>query len=242
MNQTFKILAIGNSFSEDAIAYLWDIASLNHVQFTLGNLFIGGCDLETHWKNAITPNMEYTYYKNMTGQFIGTPSSLIKGLMDESWDIITLQQASHKSGLKNTYEPYLSHLINFIKKHQPKAKIYWHKTWAYQKDSNHPNFVDYHRDQIFMHESIEKVVQNTVIKHKGIDGIIDTGSIIQAFRGTSFGDTLTRDGFHLSLDLGRYIAGLTWFFKVNPVPIEKVNHLSWISETNIKVIESVFDK
>ena len=46
-----KILAIGNSFSEDAARYLHQTAKAAGVDTKVVNLFIGGCPLERHWKN-----------------------------------------------------------------------------------------------------------------------------------------------------------------------------------------------
>ena len=46
-----KILAIGNSFSEDATTYLHQIGEAAGVKNQIVNLYIGGCPLETHWEN-----------------------------------------------------------------------------------------------------------------------------------------------------------------------------------------------
>jgi len=48
-----KVLAIGNSFSEDAIEnYLYDLAKTSNKKMVIGNLYIGGASLELHVKNA----------------------------------------------------------------------------------------------------------------------------------------------------------------------------------------------
>ena len=46
-----KILAIGNSFSQDATRYLHQIAKADNYDLTVVNLYIGGCSMETHWNN-----------------------------------------------------------------------------------------------------------------------------------------------------------------------------------------------
>ncbi len=43
-----NILAIGNSFSQDATRYLYDIALSDNVNIKVVNLYIGGCSLELH--------------------------------------------------------------------------------------------------------------------------------------------------------------------------------------------------
>jgi len=50
--ETIKILAIGNSFSDDAVEYLDELAIADSVPLIVGNLYIGGCSLQRHWKNA----------------------------------------------------------------------------------------------------------------------------------------------------------------------------------------------
>ena len=48
-----KILAIGNSFSEDATSYLEDIATCGGEDCKVVNLYIGGCSLERHYNNIV---------------------------------------------------------------------------------------------------------------------------------------------------------------------------------------------
>ena len=59
------ILAIGNSFSVDAMQWLYNIAENCGVQeVVLGNFYIGSCGLSTHWNCANNNNPSYIYYKN----------------------------------------------------------------------------------------------------------------------------------------------------------------------------------
>ena len=45
-----NVLAIGNSFSEDATRYLHQIAKAQGTPLTVVNLVIGGCSLERHYR------------------------------------------------------------------------------------------------------------------------------------------------------------------------------------------------
>ena len=45
----------------------------------------------------------------------------------------------------------------------------------------------------------------------GIRRFIPTGAAVQNARETALGDDLTRDGYHLSYGVGRYIAAATWY-------------------------------
>ena len=211
MRKSVKILAIGNSFSIDAMEYLWHILRAGGVEeITLGDLFIGGCPLSLHAQNIREDAHTYIYLKNTDGVWHETPNtSLADGLLDEDWDIVTLQQASHDSGLPETYAPQ-DEILAYIQAHLPRARIFWHMTWAYQKDSTHPAFSRYSRDQYIMYRAITDAVKSEVLTRGAYAGVIPAGTVIQNLRATALGDTLTRDGFHLSLDIGRYAAALTW--------------------------------
>ena len=106
MSKSIKILAIGNSFADNAMAYLYPIlAALGYDDIVLGNLFIGGCSLATHTYNALNNLPAYTYRKNTTGKFDNVDNvSISTALADEDWQYVTMQQASGASGLIYTYD------------------------------------------------------------------------------------------------------------------------------------------
>ena len=62
--KTIKVLAIGNSFSEDAIEQnLYELGKAAGDEFIIGNLYIGGCPLKKHWYNAENDKGAYRYRK-----------------------------------------------------------------------------------------------------------------------------------------------------------------------------------
>lgn len=224
--KSLKVLAIGNSFSQDSMEYLWHIAkNAGYQDIRLGNLIVPGCNLERHWKNANFAVSEYIYAKNTDGVWKETADKKIKdGLLDEEWDIITLQQESGKSGLPGTYQPYLNNMINFIREHNQTCKIMWNMTWAYPNGSDHPHFEYYNNDQYTMYKAIVNAVREVILPNDKIAGVIPTGTAIQNMRTSVIGDNLNRDGFHLSLDYGRYIASLMWFKALTNESIDKITY------------------
>ena len=208
-----KILAIGNSFSMDSMEYLHQmIKDFTDEKVVLGNLYIAGCSLEKHWQNAESNSAGYSYYKNTDGVWVQNPNvSILEAVLQEDWDIITLQQNSGKSGVASEYEPFLSNLIDYVLQNatNPGVKLAWHMTWAYQSDSTHHDFVRYNNDQMVMFHEIKDTLRSAVLRLNKFAFMIPAGVAIQNARKT-FGDTLTRDGYHLSIPLGRYIAGLSW--------------------------------
>lgn len=210
--EQLKILAIGNSFSVDGMEYLWDIANAGGVkEVVLGNLYIGGCSLETHAKHIAAGNAAYTYYKNTNGTWVSTASTSVQtAIADEEWDIITVQQASQYSGMASTYSS-LSSILDFLATAAPNADVYFHMTWAYQANSTHSGFANYDKDQMTMYNAILGAVDEVIKPEEAILGIIPSGTAIQNLRTSYIGDTVTRDGYHLSHSHGRYTAALTWY-------------------------------
>ena len=216
VRRSIKILAIGNSFSVDAMKnHLYDVLkSADYDQVILGNLYIGGCSLDTHWNNLNGNLSAYQYQKNDdNGEWVYTEgATALSALQDETWDIITVQQASPDSGRGNTYGN-LQNIVNWVNanKTNSNAKIYWHMTWAYQQNSDHEGFANYGNDQMTMYNAIVDAVQSKVLTVNGINGIIPSGTAIQNLRTSGLGDTLTADGYHLKDTYGDYTAALTWF-------------------------------
>ena len=243
-NRTLKILAIGNSFSDDALWLLPKILkSLGVENFRVSNLYIGGCSLETHKEN-IDGNKPAYWFRTNTGDDweMVENSTLLDGLLADDWDFITMQQASHFSGLEDTYYP-IPDIIATVKKYKPNAKLGWHVTWAYPQHSTHEAFAKYNSNQTTMYNAIIDAVKKHVVTNANFEYIISNGTAIQNARSSFLGDTLNRDGFHLSYDIGRYIAALNVAFNITGYPIETVTYAPVNADEKIKAVakESVIN-
>jgi len=208
-----KILAIGNSFSEDSTTYLYRMAESSGIEIKVVNLFIGGCSLERHWNNVCEDKADYDYQLNgkSTGKLVGIKEILV----EDDWDIVTMQQCSGYSGILDSYYPYIINLSNYIKLNAPNAKQLIHQTWAYEIDSVHDHFSFYHNDQEEMYQALINCY-DIVSKELSLD-IIPFGEVIQKLRTISpfeyyiGGKSLCRDGFHMDYIYGRYALAATWF-------------------------------
>ncbi len=240
--KTIKILAIGNSFSVDAMEHLWNIFTYaGFEKVLLGNLYIGGCSLDTHYANMQSNAPEYIYYYNNSGTWQeAAGADVISTLGMEDWDIITIQQASADSGKPETYGN-LQGILDMIQENKTNAdaKIYWHMTWAYQADSDHGGFAYYDNDQLKMYNAITATVGSKVEVLEDIAGIIPSGTAIQNLRTSEVGDTLTRDGYHLSLGTGRYTAALTWFAYLTGLSPDMVDFVPSQGQMEIKIYKDV---
>lgn len=211
--EPLKVLAIGNSFSQDAVEqYLHNLAAADGKEIIIGNMYIGGCSLETHYNNMVNNAANYAYRKiGLDGVKRETGSKTIESaLADEQWDYVSLQQVSGLSGDYSTYNPYLPELISYVKTKLPSAKIILHQTWAYAQNSTHSEFARYGKDQMNMYNCIIEATTQAY-NDNSMDLLIPCGTAVQNARTTFIGDYMNRDGYHLNVVYGRYTAACTWY-------------------------------
>lgn len=232
-----KVLGIGNSFSEDALEQnLSEIARAQGVPMIIANMYIGGCSIDRHVNNIKQDKADYRYTKfDADGKkTIRQNVSLESIINEEEWDYISVQQVSGQSGFYESYTR-LPELIAWIKAKVPGAKIMLHQTWAYAVNSSHADFPKYDSSQQKMHDNITATVQLAVAGND-IDGIIPTGPAIQYLRQLTGDYDLTRDGYHLSLGMGRYTAACTWFAILTHQNVKKLKYRPDGSDPRTKAI------
>ena len=207
-----KILAIGNSFSEDASRYLHQVAKADGMDMKVVNLYIGGCPLSVHYANILEDKNSYALQFN--GEPTGYYVSIKEALLSESWngwDVITVQQVSNKAPYYETYQPYLNNLAEYIHKYAPKAKIYIHQTWSYEKDSKRLcEELGYEKPEDMLGDI--KKAYAAAAKDIDAEGIIPCGEVFGELAKEGF--KIHRDTFHASLGIGRYALALTWYKKL----------------------------
>lgn len=209
-----KILAIGNSFSEDALeAHFWGIANAAGKQVVIGNMYIGNANLATHAANAASDSNSYSYRKiGLDGTRTVTSNySISQAMADEDWDFVSFQQASYESGLYSTFVNTLPDLYLSVNSHNASScsKIVLHETWAYAQNSTHSGFANYNNDQMTMYNGIIDAYNQAELLIP-TEMVIPVATAIQNARTSFLEDSFTRDGYHLN-DLGQYLASCMWF-------------------------------
>lgn len=236
-----KILAIGNSFSEDAIEnHLHELAAASDKKTVIGNLYIGGAPLSLHVENVRNNNAHYSYRKIAVDGTKTTTSnvSIAQALADEDWDYISFQQASPLSGKYETIVASLPELITYVRTQVGSSpRFVYHQTWAYQQNSQHEGFKNYSRDQIAMYKAIAETSKK-VSKLGFFELLVPAGTAIQNARTSSMGDTYTRDGYHLQLDYGRFTAACTWFEKIFGEDVRKNSY----KPNNVTDVQAIIAK
>lgn len=216
---TLRILAIGNSFSDDGTEYLPALLeNLNVENVEVARLYVGGCTLEQHVNFYDNSEAAYKFYHSKAGEnkWVENPEKVTMqyALAMGEWDIITMQQASGFSGMYDSYTPYLGRLIEAVKKAQPQAELVWHMTWSYSSDSNHKHYKHYNNDQQQMNSAIDNCLHTLLAEFDEIERIIPSGTAVKSLRKSAINNypkDLTRDGFHMGHGAGRYALACTWY-------------------------------
>ena len=223
-----KILAIGNSFSVDTMEYAYEVAkSLGIEKVVLGNLFIGGCVIDTHYDNIVNDKVKYKYYYTENGVWNNPENydyKISTAIKSDNWDFISVQQGSSESGLTDKYSN-LSALVTKIKELAGEdTEVVFNMTWAYQQNSTHSAFVNYSNDQMTMYNGIVDAMKKCVVTNDDISILVPNGTAIQNARTSTIGDNLTRDGYHLNKEYGRYIAAVTFVCALTGLSPEKLEY------------------
>ena len=211
--KSISILAVGNSFSVDAMTnHLYGmLEGAGYDDIHLGILYVGGCSIDMHYGYFKNNSASYEYMENTNGKWVNTkeykPST---AFALRTWDYVIVQQVSGYSGIPSSYGN-LDALMDLIKSQSRTAKVYWQMTWAYQGNSSHSDFGKYGKDQMTMYNAIVSTVKEKIVGNPDFNGVIPSGTAVQNARTSTLGDNLTADGYHLENAYGDYIAALTWY-------------------------------
>lgn len=214
MSKDWKILCIGNSFSQDTTRHLVEIAHRAGIEkIKVGNLYIGGCSIKLHYSNAINDAPAYDFSINDGSGWKVTPNTKIgDALKSETWDWVAIQhgtQADGSSHLELECYSCLPALLEYIKE-RTKAKTAFNMTWVYEPDFVHKDLAACNNDPILMYQKVAELTKNHIEPLENLDLVSPTGTAIQNCRTNPKMPILTRDKFHLSENFACYIAGLVF--------------------------------
>ena len=203
-----KILCIGNSFGDDSQRYLWGVARADGKDIKCVNLYIGGCSLYRHYRNMLSEEAVYAF--NINGHKTDLMVTMKHALLMDEWDVVYIQQNSPGSGEPETYQPFANELAAYIRKLCPKAKLFVHQTWTFERETPRfkltsftepePHFEAIRRNYWQMFDDIRA------------DGMIPNGEAMYTLwqRKAQYGlEKVHRDGFHADFGVGRYLLALT---------------------------------
>lgn len=234
-----NILSIGNSFAQDTMELLPHIAADLGQESVFAYLYIGGCPIGYHYINALDDVPVYRYHDHTGGQWeIRERVSVSQAISSRHWDWINIQHGS-KDGRCYTDPVYYRHLEELVaivrRLAGPDTKISFNMAWVPDPEKEHHEMVLFHQnDQKKMYDALVVLTRGLVASTPGIDRISPTGMAIQIAREAGLPE-LTRDHFHVSYGLGRYIAALTFLHALTGADIQKVQ---WAPEDVTEEIRS----
>ncbi len=229
-----RVLAIGNDSSRDSMFYLDKLAALTGYRIQASYLYKQDANLRDHALAMALDDYAYGFYVTdlTTGELVqaSAATTVANALDSAQWDVVILQQGT-TVGWPTTYNADLEYLIDYIRDVEPDADLYWNMTWANEADCDteyayfgmayngelgYAETAGYNGDQKAMYNAIVNCIDKYIpVGEGGFDGRILTGTAIQNLRDT-YGDTLTRDGYHLSLQGGRLTAAMTMLKELIP--------------------------
>ena len=278
----FKILLIGNSFSQDASScgfgmtesQLYNMLQAmlgDDVKVTLGLLYSGGKGV--HWYATQTeqgtkaPSF-YTITPEKTVWTSRGGTSTETALTWTDWDVVTLQPydvnfTKEQEGVPEKYkaetdekfyplETATEYMLDFIGIHAPQADVYCYMHWARSSAtvaSLNASLSTYQKFAAFYPKCLDYLGTETGNQYASI---IPVGLSIQNARTTYLSKLyynvgaavdlqndpqigLQRDGGHVTFNVGRYIAGLTFAEMLIPQEMRAEGYVL----PGIRVTESV---
>ena len=228
---SLKLLFVGNSFAVDTMEYAAQIArSLGVARVKLGVLYVSGCSIEMHHTHAVQDLAVYTYYQNVGEGWQETPEYKISdAVKSEAWDWIAIQHGTRGKSRYTSIECYekLGALADYLKALAPAhTKIAFNLTWMGEHTRQHHEIISYRGDVVQMRRRLEEVTREVMQQNPQINLLVPTGTAIENARTSKVG-LLTRDCFHLSVDKGRFIAGLAFISTVTGLDAAEI---SWRPE------------
>lgn len=263
----FKVLLIGNSYSEDAsdwtangaVSHSYEVyKSLlgDDVDLTIGLMASGGKVLAWHATNAYNNAEKYTLrLTDADGKWtsVGTVKTIKDALAYDDWDVVSLQPygketttgtagnnqgdyafVADKFGTLNKSIPYF---LDLTESYVPHAQVYYYMHLSEHGTSNYKDGLEATNSTYEQRTKTAQAVKDytgTTYTSKKLTDVIPVGTAIQNVRTTylttlSNKDTsvsvdltndpvfgLQRDSGHLTYNVGRYIAALTFAEKIIP--------------------------
>ena len=200
---TLRVLAIGNSFTENATHYLSaivDSAGIDRKKLGVYSITYAGARF-SHWTETLHKDGMVE-----AARVAGVVSMRARGTLSEvvsqPWDVIVIQQASdvsYKWKTFSTLEEYIPMILSLC----PNKNV----CLAYQMPWSHT------LDEMPYVMTWNINCTQRLAETYGIDVVIPVGTAIQLARETRLNDSmyLTEDNWHLNAGMGQFIASCCWY-------------------------------
>ena len=222
-----RILILGHSFGADCTQRLPELALEAGMDDVYVARFVkANCSLEEHW-NFYQSDSTCFFFDCPSGQttFKKKPCS-IREAMQQEWDYVIFQNSLENEGRYETTQPYLDRFIEEFKVQAQEnghkvPQFGWNLFWPISKLlEDGSNSQATYRLSFYGNSSkkawkaYRKCARNVLAKTE-ISFVIPVGAAIMAARSSKYNTPeqkeFTRDGYHMSYSVGRYIAASAWY-------------------------------
>ena len=159
-----------------------------------------------HYSKMLSEEKIYMYEFNgvSTGIYVSMKSALTLAV----YDVITIQQVSMKSGDYDTFVPYLSEIVKYILRYQPKAQVLLHEGWSYKDGTDILVKEAGYASSEEMFFDIESSYERALSENDDICGIIRSARAVEKAKEMGMTEIYS-DSLHLNKN-GKYLLALTW--------------------------------
>lgn len=234
------VMSVGNSYSQDSITYLKEIAAADGVKLGAYNCYVGGRELSAHYDAWTNDTWEYEM-RNGSGWLMNTsPKNMVSGY---DWDYVILQGATHPQaddeilwGESDNYADVIKTFADDVAELAPQAERLFVAPWAPSEEisltayngkfSGSENARADITSALLERQSIAAGIYSTngsdaylptavavdyLIRYYGFpEFVLDEDGVLYDNSETSRG--IYRDTTcHLTDSVGRVLAGLVWY-------------------------------
>lgn len=261
---SLKVLTIGHSLAVDSCYMLSLIAAAEgYDELTVGTLYYSGCTLSRHVKFMSTDAREYNLYLSNSADVSVVRQTMENVTMGEAvryldWDVIVLQGGPFEFAAEpNLCVGYIQTLQKFVNENKlnPNAVFAWHMFWPIATDpelmATHPtqpnpyaaryeNLFDTDRNKCYTASA--ECVSKYILTDDTFSFVIPSGTAMEnAMSSYMTEKDLLRDYAHAT-DLGRLIAGYTWYCTLRGIDALEEIKLSTIPKSYFKSTVSPEDR
>ena len=259
--KTVRLLSIGNSYSDDALAYVpFILQNMGaDVDIQIGILMQSSASMDTHvsnWENETAAYSFRLYDGGSSWKQLSGTKSIQWALDNYTWDIITMQQSSQGAYTWSTYQPAVNKLANYIGAYIDYAvKFVWYQPQARPAQTNSgANWAD---ETITEHYESTALASEKILDETICEFVVPVGTAIQnartiaslkamgayadnALNTSELGYLTPNDGVHLQEGLPCQIAAYTFVLAL--LKLYGMEYMSIIGETTRATAEWAADK
>ena len=219
-NKKYHILFVGNSFNWDTAHYVHNVARATGYKVDVGICYRGGSSVITHYRYCSGEKPYLLKYKEHNRDGITKWKKLTFGqvLDRHRWDAVVFQMTTgvwYSGKTEPGIDRYVVKMADIVRTHcaergNPVPVFGANMTWSYDDGFSKRACFEksWNSQSAAMYEDLMAVRKEEISDMDGISFFIPTATAVQNARTTYIKPGVTRDGQHMSLGHGRFLAAV----------------------------------